>query len=76
MAKGDTVITSGYSTIFPKGLMLGRVDEVYLDKSTNNYKITLRTASNFYNLEYAYVINNAQQAEIDNLLEKAKNMSK
>ncbi len=76
MAKGDTVITSGYSTIFPKGLMLGRVDEVYLDKSTNNYKITLRTATNFYNLEYTYVINNAQQAEIDNLLEKAKNMSK
>jgi rod shape-determining protein MreC len=76
MAKGDTVITSGYSTIFPKGLMLGRVDEVFLDKSTNNYKITLRTATNFYNLEYAYVINNAQQEEIDKLLEKAKNMSK
>src|SRR5690606_1369045 len=35
--KGDTVISSGFSTRFPKGLMIGRVHEVLLDKSSNNY---------------------------------------
>ena len=76
VAKGDSVITSGFSIIFPKGLMLGRVEQVYLEKSTNNYKINVRTTSNFYNLEYAYVINSTQQPLIDPLLEKAKMNSK
>ena len=76
VAKGDSIITSGFSIIFPKGLMLGRVEGVYLEKSTNNYKINVRTTSNFYNLEYAYVINSAQQPLIDPLLEKAKMNSK
>lgn len=76
VAKGDSIITSGFSIIFPKGLMLGRVEEVYLEKSTNNYKINVRTTSNFYNLEYAYVINSTQQPHIDSLLEKAKMNSK
>jgi rod shape-determining protein MreC len=76
VAKGDSVITSGFSIIFPKGLMLGRVEEVFLEKSTNNYKIILRTSTNFYNLEYAYAINNSQQPAIETLLEKAKTNSK
>jgi rod shape-determining protein MreC len=76
LAKGDTIITSGFSTIFPKGLMLGRVDEVFLETSTNNYKIMVRTATNFYNLEYAYAIDNLQQKAIDQLLNKANNNSK
>ena len=76
VAKGDSVITSGFSTIFPKGLLIGRVDEVFLEKETNNYKINLHTGTNFYNIEYAYAINNLQQPAIENLLEKAKNSSK
>lgn len=74
--KGDSIITSGFSTIFPKGLLLGRVEQVYQEKSTNNLKISVRTATNFNNLEFAYAINNIQQPTIDKLLEKAKNSSK
>jgi rod shape-determining protein MreC len=76
VARGDSIITSGFSIIFPKGLLLGRVEAVFLEKSTNNYKIEVRTASNFYNLEYAYVINSMQKPTIDSLLEKAKLNSK
>lgn len=76
IVKGDSVITSGFSTIFPKGLLLGRVEQVYQEKSTNNLKIAVRTGTNFNNLEYAYAINNVQQPTIDKLLEKAKNSSK
>lgn len=75
VAKGDSIITSGFSTIFPKGLMLGRVEEVYLEKSTSNYKINVRTSSNFYTLEFAYAINNIQQPQIEKLLEKADKKS-
>jgi rod shape-determining protein MreC len=74
--KGDSVITSGFSTIFPKGLLLGRVEEVFQEISTNNFKINVRTGTNFYNLEYAYAINNLQQPAIDQLLKNAEKSSK
>jgi len=72
LTKGDTIITSGFSTFFPKGLMLGRVEEVYQDKSSNNVKVAVKTAANFYNLEFGYAIDNVQQIGIRKLLDKAK----
>ncbi len=76
VAKGDSVITSGFSTIFPKGILIGRIDEVFLEKSTNNFKIVVHTAANFHNLEYAYAINNSQQPVIDQLIKNAEKISK
>lgn len=76
VAKGDSVITSGFSAIYPKGLLLGRIDEIYLEQGTSNYRIVLRTGANFHNLEYAYAIDNSQQQEINRLLENTKNKNK
>lgn len=76
IAKGDSVITSGFSAIYPKGLLLGRIDEIYLEQGTSNYRIVLRTGANFHNLEYAYAIDNSQQQEINRLLENTKNKNK
>ncbi|MFN8250603.1 MAG: rod shape-determining protein MreC [Ferruginibacter sp.] len=70
VAKGDTVITSGFSTTFPKGLLVGFVTEVIPEKSTNNYTIKLKTAADFYNLQYAYVIDSKQQEAVKQLLDK------
>jgi rod shape-determining protein MreC len=70
--KGDTVITSGITPTFPHGMFIGVIDQVTPDKSTNNYIIRLRSAANFYNLQYAYAIKNYQKDEIDRLLEKVK----
>lgn len=72
IAKGDSVVTSGFSTTFPKGLLIGRVEGVYTDPSSNYYKLKLNTATNFYNLQYAYVIENKDQDSVNALLEKAK----
>lgn len=70
--KGDTVITSGITPTFPYGMLIGTIDEIRPDKSTNNFIIKIRTAANFYNLQYVYAIKNFQREEIDKLLEKAK----
>jgi rod shape-determining protein MreC len=75
-AKGDTVITSGFSTTFPKGMIIGYITEVIEEKSSNNFLIKLKTAANFYNLQYVYVIDNTQQEAIDQLLDKAKQQNK
>ena len=72
IAKGDTIITSGFSTSFPKGMLVGYVDDIIAEKSTNNYTLKLRSAANFYNLEFVYAIDNKQTEDINKLLEKAK----
>ena len=72
VAIGDTVISSGFSTSIPKGMMIGIILEVKPDKSTNNFLIKFKTAANFYNLEYVYAIDNKQAENINNLLDKVK----
>ena len=71
--RGDTVITSGNTPTFPYGLMLGIVDEVIADKSTNNYIIKMKSSANFYNLQYVFAIDNLQKDEINKLLKNANN---
>jgi len=73
VAKGDTVYTSGFTTTFPYGLMIGTIDEILADKSTNNYIIRLKSSANFYNLQYVYAIENFQKDEINRLLKNANN---
>lgn len=72
VAKGDTIISSGYSVSFPKGMMIGIVSDVIPDKSTNNFLIKFRSSANFYNLEYVYAIDNKQAESINSLLENVK----
>lgn len=72
VAKGDSIITSGFSTSFPKGLLIGTVQDVVADKSTSNFSIKLKSAVNFYDLQYVYVIENTQQQDITNLLKEAQ----
>ncbi len=72
IAIGDTVITSGFSAIFPKGIMIGRVTDVKPETSNNNYRITIKSAANFYNIEYVYAIESADANPVKNILDKAK----
>lgn len=72
VAKGDTIITSGFSTTFPKGMIIGRVASVYSETSTSNFRINFNTAANFYNLQYVYAIENAQQEPVNKILDKIK----
>ncbi len=72
VSKGDTIISSGFSTSIPKGMLIGIVQEVKGDKSTNNFLIKFKTAANFYNLEFVYAIENNQAENIKTILEKVK----
>jgi len=73
VVKGDTVIFSGLSTSsIPKGMIIGRVQEIRSDKSTNNYLIKIKTAANFHNLEDVYIIDDKQAEGIKEILDKEK----
>lgn len=71
--KGDTVLASSITAKFPTGMIVGIIDEITPDVSTNNFIIKLRSAANFYNLQYVYAVKNYQKEEIEKLLEKVKN---
>jgi rod shape-determining protein MreC len=70
--KGDTVVTSSYSDIFPPGKVVGYVSQVLEDKSTSTYSLKLKTATDFYSVQHAYVVKNLQKAEMDSLMKKIR----
>ena len=63
VVKGDTVLTSNYSANFPPGLMIGTVAEINVDASSGFYSLKVKTATNFYTLQYAYLVQNMQWEE-------------
>ncbi len=54
-------------------MILGTIDDIKPDVSTNNFIIKLKSAANFYNLQYVYAVKNYQKEEIEKLLDKVKN---
>lgn len=60
---GDTVITSGFSAMFPQGILIGTVAEVDEKVSGNFHSITVLLAEDFKNLSYVYVIDNLLKKE-------------
>ena len=67
--RGDTVVTSSLSGSFPPNLMVGTVTEIDLDPSSNFYTLKLKASTNFYNLQYAYLIKNnmlEEQQKLEN----------
>jgi rod shape-determining protein MreC len=63
IAIGDTVVTSGYSTIFPKGIKVGRIEKFEVIPGSNSYEITVKLFQNTSSLQHAYVIKNRFAAE-------------
>lgn len=72
IAKGDTVVTSSYSDIFPAGFIVGYVAAVREDKSSSTYNVDVRTGTDFYQVQHAYIVENRQRAELDSLHKKVK----
>ena len=72
ISSGDTVITSGMSDKFPEGLLIGFVKDIINDKTLSTYIVRIKTAANFENLQYSYIINNLQKDEPAQLLKKVK----
>ncbi len=63
---GDTVITSGYSAIFPEGILIGHITN-YNIKSGNFYDIQLKLAADFHQIKYVYIVQNPLKEEKDSL---------
>jgi len=66
--EGDTVLTSGLTSTFPEGLMIGIMDQVSLNEGDNYYDIRVRLATDFHHIRYVQVLSHPLNAELDSLL--------
>jgi rod shape-determining protein MreC len=58
LVKGDTIVTGNYSLSYPPGHMIGTVEEIIPDNSTNFYVLKIRTKANFNDLQQVMVVEN------------------
>lgn len=72
VAKGDSVVTSGYSLSFPPGVLIGTVTNIVEDKTSNFYSLIIKPSTNFYSVEYVTVVENLQKDEQKKLEEAAR----
>lgn len=66
---GDTVVTSGYSSIFPEGYVIGHVSDIQLPPGSNFFEIEVKLAVDFKNLDYIYLIENLRRDEVLKLVD-------
>lgn len=60
---GDTVVTSGYSTVFPEGVMVGTVDDLSDSNDGLSYLLKIRLATDFGKLSDVRVLAKSGQQE-------------
>lgn len=67
----DVIETSGYSTIFPPGIFVGRVRVVSNSDDGLSFKLKILLGTNFANLRDVMVVATENKAEIDTLRARA-----
>ena len=68
---GDIVVTSGYSSVFPPGMLVGKIMRVYNSANGMSYRLRVKLSTDFGNLRDVCVINDSEMMEQMRLLEAA-----
>ena len=64
---GDTIITGGQSTIFPKGITIGTIASFETDIGGDTYTVQIKLLNDMTNIGTVYILENLDSAEIKNL---------
>lgn len=67
---GDAVVTSGYSALFPEGILIGTIDDFELNEGEGFYVIRVKLSIDFKSLTYIETverITRAEQQELEKL---------
>ena len=73
---GDIIETSGYSAIFPPGIVVGQVLHVYNSSDGLSYKVQVHLSTDFGNLRDVCIIDNSVMKERMQLLNAAQDSVK
>jgi rod shape-determining protein MreC len=72
MAIGDTVISSGYSLMFPEGIAIGSVYSYDINKGKDFYEIKVKLFNDFNNISYVYIVKNLMKEELTELEQRSQ----
>jgi len=67
MRLGDSIITSGYSHIFPEGHLIGVVEDYRIEKGANFYTVDVAFTIDYNKVLYVNVIKSLHQKELQQL---------
>ena len=67
---GDTIVTSGYSAVFPAGIMVGTVMADQEKRNENFFTLKVKLSTDFTTLSDVQIVENVQKPEL-NQLEKS-----
>ena len=73
---GDVIVTSGYSSIFPAGILVGQVQHVYNSYDGLSYRVQIKLSTDFGNLRDVSVIDNTVMEERMQVLRAAEDSLK
>ncbi|HEY9550936.1 MAG TPA: rod shape-determining protein MreC [Prevotella sp.] len=72
----DHVVTSGYSSVFPPGILVGKIIHVYNSPDGVSYRLNVKLSTDFAKLRDVYIIDNAQMQERIEVLRAAQDSIK
>ena len=67
----DQVVTSGYSSVFPPGVIVGKILHVYNSSDGLSYRLNVKLSTDFANLRDVCVIDNTAMAERIRIMQAA-----
>lgn len=65
LTAGDTIVTSGYSTVFPEGIPIGTIEDYTYKGGNSFYNIRVKLSTNYENLSHVEIIRNNHRRELD-----------
>jgi rod shape-determining protein MreC len=65
VSRGDCVVTSEQNSVFPHGILIGRVQKVGKQSNLTFYDLTIELDENLNNLSFVYIIKNDSQSNLD-----------
>ena len=74
--RGDWVETNGYSSIFPPGVLVGKIETVYNSADGLSYRVKVRLSTDFGCLRDVVVVKDPTIAERTRLLQSARDSLK
>ncbi|REG88484.1 rod shape-determining protein MreC [Algoriphagus antarcticus] len=69
---GDTVVTTGYSAVFPEGILVGIIESVNQSEDPNYLDVVIHLSVDFSKAHYVYLVENTQLAELDTLYKQSE----
>lgn len=67
LKKGDSIVTSPYSNIFPENIFIGKITQIKKPEGASTYDITIRLGTDYRRLAFVQVVENSLQTERDSL---------